>query len=115
MRKYLYYSSFQRPNSYNESQRQSQRFGKFRQRQSMSDIENGNTLNSLNSTNDLDVLCCIKLIGDNAGKFMCNKVFNKFLTMDNEGNVYYLRQMFDDSENINETKNQLNNLNIRSS
>lgn len=85
----------------------------------MSDIENGNmvvgdVLHSRLPKND--VMCCIKLIGNTAGKFMCNKNFNKFLTMDNEGNVYYLRQLTFNNENVScVTENGLKNLSIQSS
>jgi hypothetical protein len=37
-----------------------------------------------------ELLSCIKLIGKSAKKIVTNKDFTRFVTLDNEGNIYYL-------------------------
>lgn len=91
------------------SVRRSSRFQSRLRRSNTSDIENGNVLfdEVSNSTSTLDVLCCIKPIGDTVGKFVCNKKMDTFLTMDNEGNIHYLRPFpfeNDSRESQNEPK-----------
>lgn len=41
-----------------------------------------------------ELLSCIKLVGGSANKFFTNENFTKFLTIDLEGNIYFLR-LFD--------------------
>lgn len=49
-----------------------------------------------------EILSCHKLIGKSAKKVIVNDEFDKFLTIDNEGNIYYLRLITKSSDN-NET------------
>jgi apoptotic protease-activating factor len=42
-----------------------------------------------------ELLSCIKFIGKSAKKVIFNDKFDRFVTIDNEGNVYYLRLVTD--------------------
>lgn len=37
-----------------------------------------------------ELLSCIKLVGSSAEKIFTNRKFTKFITIDNEGEIYYL-------------------------
>lgn len=38
-----------------------------------------------------ELLSCIKFVGSSAGKFYANREFNTFITVDNEGVIYFLK------------------------
>lgn len=42
-----------------------------------------------------ELLSCVKFIGKSAKKVIVNDEFDQFVTIDNEGNVYYLRLITD--------------------
>lgn len=42
-----------------------------------------------------ELLSCIKFVGKRAEKILTFEKFGKFLTIDNEGNVYYIRVLDD--------------------
>lgn len=48
-----------------------------------------------------ELLSCIKFVAKSAKRIICNDEFTRFVTLDNEGNVYHLRMISDnfDSEN----------------
>lgn len=52
----------------------------------------------LGPTEKPELLACIQLIGNSAVQIFSNKMFTKFVTIDDEGEVYYL-QIFSDSSN----------------
>lgn len=52
----------------------------------------------LGPTEKPELLACIQLIGNSADQFFSNKNFTKFVTIDDEGEVYYL-QIFSDISN----------------
>ena len=51
--------------------------------------------NKIGSTDKRELLSCIKFVGKYAKKVFCNKDFTRFITIDNEGNIYYLRLVED--------------------
>lgn len=52
--------------------------------------------NKTGSSEKPELLSCHTLIGKSAKKVIFNDDFDKFLTIDNEGNIYYLRLLDDD-------------------
>lgn len=46
-----------------------------------------------------ELLSCIKLVAKSAKRIICNDEFNRFVTIDNEGNIYHLRLIREASEN----------------
>jgi hypothetical protein len=46
-----------------------------------------------------ELLSCIKLVAKSAKRIVCNDDFTRFVTIDNEGNVYHLRMIRESSEN----------------
>lgn len=60
-------------------------------------ISNGNTsldnpwVGKFGSSEKPQLLSCIKFVGSSTKKIFINKSFTKFITIDNEGEVYYLR------------------------
>lgn len=50
------------------------------------------------ASDKLELLSCIKFIGNRADKFYSNDDFTRFITIDNEGNIYYLRVIDDLSD-----------------
>jgi apoptotic protease-activating factor len=52
----------------------------------------------IGSINRPELLSCIKFIGKSAKKVIFNDEFDEFVTIDNEGNVYYLRLVKDNNE-----------------
>lgn len=40
-----------------------------------------------------ELLCCIKFVGSSAEKIFINQSFTKFITVDNEGEIYYLKTL----------------------
>lgn len=72
-------------------------------------MENEIGSNSVNSINKLkfsnpwigkcgaakkpELLSCIKFVGSSAEKIFINKTFTKFITVDNEGEIYYLKTL----------------------
>lgn len=52
--------------------------------------------NKTGSSDKPELLSCHKLIGKSAKKVIFNDDFDKFLTIDNEGNIYYLRLLNND-------------------
>lgn len=46
-----------------------------------------------------ELLSCIKFVGSSAEKIFINKTFTAFITIDNEGEVYYLRTLDLNNEN----------------
>lgn len=57
------------------------------------------------STKRPELLSCHKLIGKSAKKVIINDEFDEFVTIDNEGNIYYLRLV---TETFNTTNNLIN-------
>ncbi|CAO1379843.1 unnamed protein product [Diamesa hyperborea] len=51
--------------------------------------------NKIGSTDKRELLSCIKFVGKYAKKVFCNNDFTHFITIDNEGNIYYLRLVED--------------------
>lgn len=49
-----------------------------------------------------ELLACIKLVAKSAKKIICNDEFTRFVTIDNEGNVYHLRMITDSFESENQ-------------
>lgn len=49
-----------------------------------------------------ELLSCIKLVAKSAKKIICNDEFTRFVTIDNEGNVYHLRMITDSFESENQ-------------
>lgn len=45
-----------------------------------------------------ELLSCIKLVAKSAKRLICNDDFTRFITVDNEGNIYHLRLMTNSSE-----------------
>lgn len=62
-------------------------------------ISNGNAslenpwIGKCGSSEKSQLLSCIKFVGSSTKKIFINKSFTKFITIDNEGEVYYLRAM----------------------
>jgi apoptotic protease-activating factor len=46
-----------------------------------------------------EMLSCIKLVAKMAKKIVCSEDFTRFVTIDNEGNIYYLRLVKDNTKN----------------
>lgn len=42
-----------------------------------------------------ELLSCIKLVAKSAKQIVCNNDFTRFVTIDNEGNIYHLRMVCD--------------------
>lgn len=42
-----------------------------------------------------ELLSCIKLVAKSAKRIICNDEFTRFVTIDNEGNIYHLRMIKD--------------------
>lgn len=51
------------------------------------------------STDKPELLSCIKLVAKSAKKIIFNDDFTRFVTIDNEGNVYHLRLIDESSDN----------------
>lgn len=47
-----------------------------------------------------ELLSCIKFIGNSAEKLFTNDNFSRFLTIDDEGNIYHLQLVENRSDNI---------------
>lgn len=45
-----------------------------------------------------ELLACIKLVAKTAKRIICNDEFTRFVTIDNEGNIYHLRMIEDVSD-----------------
>lgn len=46
-----------------------------------------------------ELLSCIKLVAKSAKRIICDDAFTRFITIDNEGNVYHLRMIHEPSDN----------------
>lgn len=58
-------------------------------------------LGKVGNPEDVDLLSCIKLIGNSVDQFFCFNNFTKFVSIDDDGNIYYLRvQEFDKDETV---------------
>lgn len=68
-------------------------------------IKEKNWSNKTGSSEKLELLSCIKFIGKSATKVVINDDFTRFVTIDNEGNVYHLRTI--DLSNDNDDDQQV--------
>lgn len=51
--------------------------------------------NKTGASDKPELLSCIKLVAKSAKKIICNDEFTRFVTIDNEGNIYHLRMIED--------------------
>jgi hypothetical protein len=54
--------------------------------------------NKTGSSEKPEILSCIKLVAKMAKKIVCSDDFSRFVTIDNEGNIYHLRLVRDEGE-----------------
>lgn len=52
----------------------------------------------IGSSDKPELLSCIKLVAKSAKRIICNNEFTRFVTIDNEGNIYHLRMISESSD-----------------
>lgn len=55
-----------------------------------------------------ELLSCIKFVAKSAKRIISNDEFTRFVTVDNEGNVYHLRMICETSDNDNQSRIDFN-------
>lgn len=73
---------------------------KFEESMKSLSLKERNWSNKTGPADKRELLSCIKFIGKSAKKVVTNKEFTRFLTIDNEGNVYHLRLI--DQSNVDQ-------------
>ncbi|KAG5680980.1 hypothetical protein PVAND_010454 [Polypedilum vanderplanki] len=76
-------------------------------------LKERNWSNKTGSFDKRELLSCIKFIGKSAKKVVINDEFTRFVTIDNEGNVYHLR-LIDQSMTENDDQQVIINVNVAS-
>lgn len=66
---------------------------------SLRDTTSNSWQNKSGSSDKRELLSCIKLVAKMAKRIICSDDFTRFVTIDNEGNIYHLRLIRDTSEN----------------